>query len=109
MASRKTDRVGEALTRLPMLSTEGLRAEWQRIYGHAPPPRISRELLLRAIAYRLQERSFGGMRPALLRRLQQIAGSIREGGEPATGATPRLKPGTRLLRDWHGRGHEVLV
>src|SRR6266498_3281765 len=88
MASRKSDRVGEVLARLLILSTEDLRADWNRVYGSSAPPRFSRELLL---------------------RLQQIVGSIREGGEPATGATLRLKPGTRLLRDWHGRGHEVMV
>jgi hypothetical protein len=104
-----TDGTREALARLPLLSTGDLRSEWQRLYGRAAPARISRELLMRAIAYRLQERAFGGLGPQLLRQLHQIAASIGEKRELMIGPMPRLKPGTRLLRDWHGRSHEVLV
>jgi len=104
-----TDRTREALARLPCLPIEDLRAEWRRLYGTTPPKRITRELLMRAIAYRIQERVLGGLRPELQRQLRQIAGSIGERREVMSNPTPRLKPGTRLLRDWHGQSHEVLV
>ena len=96
-------RHGEALACLLLLSIEDLRAEWRRLYGRAAPTRISRELLIRAIAYRIQERAFGGLGPELSRQLSQIAGSIGERGDVVSRPMARLKPGTRLLRDWHGR------
>jgi len=61
-----------------------------------------------AVAYRLQEQILGGLQPELRRQLRAIAGRARHGGEPAL-AAPRLKPGTKLLRDWQGHAHEVLV
>jgi hypothetical protein len=104
-----TDGTREALARLPLLSIEDLRAEWNRLYERTAPTRISRELLMLAIAYRIQERTFGGLGPEVLRQLRQIAASIRERGDVVIARTPCLKPGTRLLRDWHRRSHEVLV
>jgi DUF2924 family protein len=102
-------RLGEALQRLPTLSRAELRSEWQRLYRTEPPGRISRELLISAIAYRLQEAALGGLRPELQRRLRNVAERVRRGEEPERTGTPRLKPGTRLLREWQGRTHEILV
>ena len=103
------DRLGEALLRLPTLSRAELRSEWQRLYRTEAPARISRELLIAAIAYRLQEAALGGLRPELQRRLRNIAERVRRGEGPVPSVTPRLKPGTRLLREWQGRTHEILV
>src|SRR5438105_2633304 len=50
----------------------------------------------------------GGLQPELRRQLRAIAERARDGDEPAL-AAPRLKPGTKLLRDWQGHAHEVLV
>jgi hypothetical protein len=62
-----------------------------------------------AVAYRLQEQIVGGLRPELRKRLRSIAEQARRGGEPMLTAAPRLKPGTKLLREWQGHVHEVLV
>jgi hypothetical protein len=43
------------LATLEQIETEPLRAEWLRLYRTAPPPRLSRDLLIRGIAHRLQE------------------------------------------------------
>src|SRR4051795_13007084 len=37
-----------------------LSAEWRRLFG-GEPPRLSRDLLVRALAYRVQERAMGGL------------------------------------------------
>ena len=109
MARESLDRLREALTRLPTASRADLKAEWRRLYRSEPPARLGRELLLGAIAYRLQEDALGGLRPESQRRLRHIAGQVSRGEEPAINHAPRLKPGTRLLREWQGRTHEVLV
>ena len=60
----------EALSRLPELDLRQLRELWCRLYKTAPPPRLSRELLMRAVAYRIQELASGGLRPELQRQLR---------------------------------------
>ena len=104
----KVNAIREALSRLPSLERAELRAEWQRLYGTNAPVRLGRELLIGAVAYRLQEEALGGLRPELRRRLRHVAEQARQGRE-AVPAAPRLKPGTRLIREWQGRTHEVVV
>ena len=108
LAKAGGDRIGEALARLPTLTSPELRAEWHRLYGSEAPARIGRDLLIAAIAHRLQERELGGLRPVLRRRLLGLAENVARGGE-AVPAAPQLKPGTRLIREWQGRTHEVTV
>jgi hypothetical protein len=64
---------------------------------------------LRAVAYRMQEVALGGLRPERQRQLQQIAQQFKEIGEVRRRARLELKSGTRLVREWRGRTHEVLV
>jgi hypothetical protein len=100
------------LDRLQEFDGSALREEWRRLF-RSEPPRISRDLLMRALAYRLQEHELGGL-PTWAR--QSLAGPAA-GVDPAkaSGAStpkptlPRLKPGARLVREWHGRIHSVIV
>ena len=61
----------EALSRLPQLDLGALRQQWRVLYKAEASPYLSRELLLRAVAYRMQEVALGGLRPAQQRRLRQ--------------------------------------
>jgi Protein of unknown function (DUF2924) len=72
-------------------------------------PLLSRELLVRAVAYRMQEVALGGLRPEPQRQLRRIAQQLKETGGATIRARPELTPGTRLLRQWQGRTYEVLV
>ena len=63
----------EALARLPELELSELRQHWGALYKSDPSPHLSLELLLRAVAYRLQEVALGGLGPAHQRQLRQIA------------------------------------
>ena len=49
------------LEALPALSPAELRSEWRRLY-RSQPPRLSRDLLIRAVAYRIQELRYGGLK-----------------------------------------------
>jgi hypothetical protein len=65
-------------------------------------------LLARALAYRIQEKKFGALTSAELKRLAQIARKVeRARGRPTTTAAP--KAGTWLSRPWHGEVHQVIV
>jgi hypothetical protein len=65
----------EALSRLLTLDIGELRQQWRRVYKTQAPRHFSRELLVRAVAYRMQELARGGLRPEpqrqLLRRIAQ--------------------------------------
>jgi len=108
MTGDRRDGMREALQHLPSLGRSELRAEWRRLYGAEAPIRLGRALLIAAVAYRLQQEAFGGLRPELRRRLLKIAEAARR-GEEMMPAAPRLKPGTRLMREWQGRTHAVVV
>ena len=99
------------LLRLSDMTLFELRSEWQRLHRSPPPMRLSRDLLVRGITYKLQERSLGGLSPALLRKIASINANIDPGAKEAKIAPPPivLKAGTRLIRQWHGVTHTVLV
>src|SRR6476660_7733287 len=57
----------------------------------------------------MQEVALGGLRPEQQRQLRQIAQELKEGGQATIRLRPQLKPGTRLIREWRGQTHEVVV
>jgi hypothetical protein len=89
-------------------SLDELRREWLRLY-HRDPPRISRDLLVLGIAYRLQEIKHGGLGKATLRKLRTLAKTLRTSGRIGPTPSLSLKPGARLVREWRGRAHTVTV
>jgi hypothetical protein len=109
MAAGKKDAGREALSRLPKLDLRELREEWCHLYKADASPHLSRELLIRAVAYRMQEVALGGLRPELKRQLRQIAQELKQTGAAAKRFRPQLKPGARLMREWQGRTYEVVV
>lgn len=100
--------VAAQLARLRSLTAQELRTEWRRIY-RAQPPRISPDLMIRALAYRLQEMTHGGLSKATQRRLKALAKMIQDNDPMALGAQPQVRPGARLVREWRGVAHTVTV
>src|ERR1700680_5270428 len=92
----------EALSRLPRLGIRELREEWRNLYKADASPHLSRELLIRAVAYRMQEVALGGLRPEPQRQLRQIAMELKQTGGAGKRFRPQLKPGTPLVREWDG-------
>ncbi len=107
-AAAPAEDVGERLTALADLGLEDLRIEWGRLY-RATPPRLSRDLLQRSIAHRLQEEALGGLAPATQRRLAAMARGVAGAASRAPTPSVKFKAGTTLVREWHGRTHTVLV
>ena len=99
-------KLNPALRALEAAPREDLLREWRRLYKSGAPRYASRDFLVRAISYALQERELGGLPASVRRALRAIAT-----GNPASLQAPRvkIKSGTRLLREWHGTTHEVLV
>ncbi len=99
----------KALARLPKVGLGELRQQWRVLYKAEALPYLSRELLVRAVAYRMQEVALGGLRPERQRQLRQFAQQLNESQKGQIRPRPELKPGTRLVREWQGRTYEVLV
>lgn len=92
------------------LDHTALKQRWRALQGGNPPKRLSRQLLLRALAHAIQERAFGGLSLTLRQRLQRLAAELQSTGRIASvGSQPSFKPGTRLIREWQGRPHEVTI
>ena len=64
---------------------------------------------MRAVAYRLQEIAHGGASKVTQRRLMTLTAEFETGGRIAPPPGPKIKPGSRLVREWHGRTHTVCV
>ena len=91
------------------LSRDDLVKRWQGIYRACPPKGISRRMMVRAIAYEMQAKKYGGLKPAVSRQLQRIAMGLVAGDRVTIKAASRLKPGARLVREWNGATHVVEV
>ncbi len=97
------------LAELETLSTTELRARWEQAIKRPVPKRASRDLLLRTLAYHVQEQVEGGLSKSTRRRLAKLAGLNGENREPISPPILRLKPGSRLIREWRGEVHRVTV
>ena len=100
--------IAEQLEVLQSMELIALRDEWRKLKG-ADPPRLSRDLMLRAVAYALQIRVFGEPPSGTIKKL---GASKEHAGEAVPLAKPSrrdLSPGARLVREWHGRTHSVEV
>jgi len=86
-----------------------LRAEWRRLYRANPPRKVTRNLLLLAVACKIQEQAFGGLGAATRRRLAELAQTLERGGDVTRSRVARLRPGAKLVREWHGKTHTVTV
>jgi hypothetical protein len=88
--------------------TPELRRAWRTLHHTGPPLGLSRDLIIRGLADKLQQHAHGGPSRALRRRLQILAGEFEKG---ARSFDPRivLKSGGTLVRQWRGHTHTVLV
>ncbi len=100
--------VAELLARLNDLTLDELRAEWRRLYRSAPP-RLSRDVMRSAIAYRIQEKAFGGLSAASKRKLKEHATQIEITGRVRPDSRSVVRSGARLVREWNGRTYTVAV
>jgi hypothetical protein len=92
---------------LSKLGIDELRERWRAMFGNAPSQDISRSFLTRAIAYRLQEKVFGGLKPSTQRLLAEFA---HDGANGSAAAGSRIvQSGAVLVREWRGISHQVRV
>jgi Protein of unknown function (DUF2924) len=117
------------LAALKRLSLDDLRLRWRNNWGRLAPAHLSRGLLFRVMAYRLQAEVFGDLDQKAVRLLKRTANGTAEKLAANASATLGsdehaeskfssaraayepliLKPGAVLIREWQGRLERVTV
>jgi hypothetical protein len=90
--------------------TADLKQMWQEMFLTQAPP-FNRRFLETRLAYRIQEVALGGLKRETIKRLEKL-GEQLDGGKPDVRrrrVDGRPISGTRLIREWDGQRHEVLV
>jgi hypothetical protein len=90
------------IDRIAALNIDRLRALWRETTGRPAPDTLSKALIARALACRLQEQRLGGLDPQLRMLLMSLA---KPGAEPFR----HLKIGSVIVREHEGEIHEVMV
>lgn len=103
------EQLRQELAALSALSVKQLKARWRSLYGSEPPRYLSRQLLTGAVAYRLQEQAFGGLKSSTRRLLERME-EDRASHLPVRDPSARhATAGTVLIREWRGVSHRVSV
>lgn len=104
---RPTDKIDDQLAALLAAPPKELQRHWSQLFG-SPLPRWKRtDLLIRILAYRLQEKVLGSLKPATSKRLAKLAKSLEWAPDSLDLPYPRIKSGTRFIREWGGDTHSV--
>jgi len=104
------DNVLARIAALKATPVDELRRQWQQLFD-TPPPRYNRRFLESRLAYRLQELTYGGLKPETVRRLEQLSEQL-DGGDVAVRrrrAEERPIAGTKLIREYQGVMQQVTV
>ena len=101
-------RLDDQLEELRNCSSSVLREQWRSVFRTVTPD-LAPDLMRRAIAWRLQERFHGGLAPSVMKAITALQMRMARDGGTGAIAAPTLKPGTRLVREWHGKTYNVLV
>lgn len=103
----------QEVVRIAAMDLAALRGLWQEVHGEDAPGGLSARLLRLALAWEMQAGMVGRERVADRRGWARIE-AARAGGASTVDAVqdapaPDAAAGTRLIRSWGGRSHEVVV
>jgi hypothetical protein len=98
-------KLDDRLAALATMSPAQLRAEWQDTMEQGAPA-WAPDLLRRLLAYKLQEKRFGGLPASASKFLARMGTGEKHAAQPQPIA---VRPGTRLVREWQGRSISVEV
>jgi hypothetical protein len=62
--------------------------------------------MLPILAFRIQELAHGGLKPETKAKLREVTGYLNPEGQKARQS---FRAGTRSVREWKGKVHEVLI
>ncbi len=100
----------EQIKQLELSTISDLKLKWRELKGQEPPQFAKRSFLTQVIAWELQAKASGGIKPSVHRLLLGLG----SGQSPSTSSnalppTPKLSLGVKLIRTWRGEDHQVIV
>jgi Protein of unknown function (DUF2924) len=101
--------ISAEIKELPRLRTRQLRTLWEELFAKPPHPKLRRDLMIPILAYQIQENAYGGLKPSTRKRLEKLAEELERNPKAELQPVLRIKSGTKLIRHWQGRRHEVLA
>jgi hypothetical protein len=95
------------------LDLDGLRRQWRAHLGGEAPTHLSRWLLMKVLAYRLQSDAFGDLDKSIRRILrsekEEGVGAPFDRRAPQTREGVSMKAGALLVREWNGKLERVRI
>jgi hypothetical protein len=102
--------IGDLLKALPEMNRTALCKQWQEHFRKPAPDGVRKELLVRVLAYGIQEQAYGGLSAQSRRRLDEVAAAMSTGDPKAVVSNMvSARPGTQLIRSWRGKTHTVRI
>lgn len=102
LAETKHQEIAAQIDEIRSLNKDELQQRWEAMFKKPVPDALTKDLLFRMIAYRIQEKAFDG----LDRETEKLLESYARGGKTQS---RRMKSGTILLREYQGVRHTVTV
>lgn len=99
---RSAQEVRDIIADLPERSRDELITLWRKELKSHPPRKMSREMMVRILAWEMQANIHGGLKAATKRKLERLAA-----GSTLRSSAPTLRAGARLVREWNGESHVV--
>jgi hypothetical protein len=93
---------------LPTLNKAQLLPIWEEVFSSPPPPTLRKQIMVPILAYRMQEKEYGGLSHSARQRLKTIAQGLGRRRRGSLHKEEDPNPGTRLIRLWRGEVHEVV-
>ena len=97
------------MEKLESLAHAELKTLWQRYFKTEPPSGASKEFLIGHIAWMQQADQHGGLKRSSVRQLKTLTQQLRMGVDLTPEHVLTVKAGTRLIREYQGEKHEVIV
>ena len=101
MAKPGASGLAKELAGLSALSFDELRGRFRRLHRAPTPAGLSRDLIARLVAHRLQEQQLGKLDAELARHLAKLG--------RGQDTRRRIKTGSVLVREHDGISHEVVI
>jgi len=105
----KRQALDRLLEQLPLMERKSLLKHWRTLFNREASPQLRRETLIPILAYRIQEKAFGGLKEPTARKLRELADDCSNSRKFTASPIIRPKVGTRYIREHQGRLHEVTV
>jgi hypothetical protein len=101
--------IAERIAALPQLSKPALYDLWKQLFKVSPSPKLRRDLMIPILAFRLQEQAYGSVSTKTRDRLRHLSQAFERDSDSTIPSAPQIRPGTRLVRQWHDQVHLVNV